>query len=383
MPRLADRPSAFPVVAAERIMSLDVFRGLAVAAMIVLANPGSWEHIYPALVHKDWNGLTPTDTVFPWYVFIVGVSLLVSLAGRRAGTADDAKVFLHVLRRAAIVFALGLFLNAFPDSNYNPSTIRIPGVLQRIAICYVAASAIVMKTSIKVQIGVTGLLLVVYWMLLTFVPVPGIGAGVLTKEGNLAAYLDNLLLHGHLYYGTWDPEGILSTLPAIGTTMFGVLTGHWLRTTRERSAKARGMMLAGAALIAGGLILDHWVPINKNLWSSSYTLFTGGEALLLFTVCYWLVDVKGYRRWALPLLVFGRNAITVYVVASIAAPLLGRLSVTPSGGAPMPFWTYMYEHVFSAWVGLRKGSLLQAVTYMLVWLIPMTVLYRMRIFIKV
>lgn len=365
----------------ERMLSLDVFRGVAIAAMIVLANPGSWSDIYPQLVHADWHGWTPTDLVFPWFLFIVGTAITCSLEGHMVRGEGQGKVFLRIMRRAAILFALGLLVNASAN-RFGLSTFRIPGVLQRIALCYFFAALIFMKTDVRGQAATTCGLLVVYWLLMMVVPVPGYGAGMLGKEGNLAAYIDNLIMPGHLYRPTWDPEGLLSTIPAMATTMFGVLAGHWLKSTRSMAGKIRGLLLMGIAGVVIGSVTDMWFPINKNLWTSSFAVFSGGIALLVFSLCYWLVEYKGYRRFATPFVIFGRNAIAVYVLSNIASQLIGRLSVGQSAAMRVPLWAYMYEQGFASWAGPRNGSLFLALTYMLFWLAPLAVLYRKRIFIR-
>jgi predicted acyltransferase len=389
MATLTTRPAAAtpaappaPGVGRERLMSLDAFRGLAIGAMIVFANPGSWTHIYASFVHAEWHGWTPMDLPFPWFLFIVGTSLALSLDGRPATAASRARTMLTVLRRALVLFALGLFLNAFPD-RFDLATLRVPGVLQRIAVCYLLAAAIVTRATVRAQIAITAALLAGYWLLLLLVPVPGVGAGVLTREGNLTGWVDRALLAGHIYQPHGDPEGILSTLPALATTLIGVLAAHWLRTARSPAARARGLVLAGVVLTLVGRGLHPWVPLNKQLWTSSFVLFTGGTALLLFGLCYWLVDVRGHRRLATPLVVFGRNAIAIYVVSNMVQPLIGRIGILQADGSRLPLWTHLYVNVFAALVGPRAGSLLQAVCYTLLWLVPTSVLHRLKIWIRV
>jgi predicted acyltransferase len=375
-------PASAPAPTRERLMSLDAFRGLAIAAMIVFANPGSWTHIYWSFVHAEWHGWTPMDLPFPWFLFIVGTSVALSIGDRPAPAASHARTMLTVLRRALVLFALGLFLNAFPD-RFDLATLRVPGVLQRIAVCYLLAAVIVMRTTVRAQIAITAALLAGYWLLLALVPVPGVGAGVLTREGNLTGWVDRVLLPGHIYQPHGDPEGILSTLPALATTLLGVLAAHWLRTPRSPASKARDLILAGVVLTLVGRGLHPWVPLNKNLWTSSFVLFTAGTALMLFGLCYWLVDVRGHRRLATPLVVFGRNAIAIYVVSNMVQPLIGRIGILQADGSRLPLWTHLYAHVFAAMAGPKGGSLLQAVCYTLLWLVPMGVLHRLKIWIRV
>lgn len=365
----------------ERLVSLDVFRGLTIAGMILVNNPGSWSYVYSPLAHAEWHGWTPTDLIFPFFLFIVGVAITLSLESRLARGENQRKIFLQILRRTIILFALGLFLNGFPY--FNLATLRIPGVLQRIALCYFFAALLFMKTKMKGQAIAAIVLLAVYWLLMKFVPVPGYGAGVLEMEGNLAAYIDNSLMSGHLWKPTWDPEGILSTIPAIATTLLGILTGYWLKEHRSVGEKTRGLLIAGVVLVGLGQIMDTWFPINKNLWTSSYVVFTAGMALLFLGACYWLIDGRGYRRWVTPFVIFGVNPITVYVLSSMGAEVMDVYRIAQPDGGSIAFKTYVYKNIFASWAGPMNGSLFFALAYVLVWLIPMTILYRKKIFIKI
>jgi predicted acyltransferase len=370
-----------PVAKVERMVSLDVFRGLTIAGMILVNNPGSWSHVYPPLAHAEWHGWTPTDLIFPFFLFIVGVAITLSLEPRLERGDDRAEMLAKIIRRTLILFALGLFLSGFPY--YKLSTIRIPGVLQRIALCYCFASLIFLRTKVVGQVVATALLLIAYWLLMTLVPVPGFGAGVLDTEGNLAAYVDNLLLHGHLWKPTWDPEGILSTIPAIATTLLGILTGHWLRSERTLGEKVRGLVPAGVAGVVVGLIMDVWFPINKGLWTSSYVVFTAGMAWLVLGGCYWVVDGKGFKRVFAPFVIFGMNPIIVFVLSGVVARLMTLVRLTGPTGKSVTLKAHLYEQYFASWAGPLNGSLFFAVAYVIAWLIPMTVLYRKRIFIKI
>lgn len=368
----------------ERLLSLDVFRGMTIAGMILVNNPGSWSYVYAPLGHADWDGWTPTDLVFPFFLFIVGVAIPYSLGGKIERGEAQKKIVAGILRRSAILFALGLFLNAFPFS--PPGSIfalRIPGVLQRIAVCFLFASLIFIKTKIRGQLIWTIALLALYWILMKVVPVPGYGAGVLTPEGSLEGFIDRLLLSGHIYKPTHDPEGILSTLPATATALCGILAGQWLKSPRAMEERTNGMLIVGIALLAVGKFMGLWFPINKNLWSSSYVVFTAGAALLFLGICYWLIDLKGYRKWAQPFIVFGSNAITVYVASGIVADLLNVIKVTGANGEQRALKQYLYENLFASWAGAMNGSLLFAISYVLLWLAPMWLLYRKKIFIKV
>jgi predicted acyltransferase len=365
----------------ERMVSLDVFRGITIAGMILVNNPGSWSYVYPPLAHAEWHGWTPTDLIFPFFLFIVGVAITLSLDGRIARGESQRKILLRVLRRSIILFALGLFLSGFPY--FHLSRIRIPGVLQRIAGCYFIAALIFMKTKIRGQVVAAVVLLVVYWLLMKLVPVPGYGAGGLEKEGNLAAYIDNLLMHGHLWRPTWDPEGILSTMPAIGTTIFGILTGHWLKTNRSIGQKTVGLLLAGGAAAVMGQVMNVWFPINKSLWTSSYVVFTAGMALIFLGVCCWLVDGKGFQKLFTPFIIFGVNPITVFVLSGIVARLMDLYKVAGPAGTPVALKTHLYQNWFASWAGPLNGSLFFALAYVLAWFLPMVILYRKRIFIKI
>ncbi|MEW6455873.1 MAG: DUF5009 domain-containing protein [Acidobacteriota bacterium] len=366
----------------KRLFSLDVFRGITIAGMILVNNPGSWKYIYPPLKHADWNGWTPTDLIFPFFLFIVGVSIAYSLSLRIERGDKKNKIFLKILTRTLILFFLGLFLHAFP--NFNLSELRIPGVLQRIAICYLFASVIFLMMDKKGLILTTFGLLIIYWVLMKIVPVPGIGAGVLIPEGNLAAYIDNLVFHGHrLYRGTWDPEGILSTLPAIGTVLFGVLTGIWLSSSISSLNKTVGMLAGGSLGIILGYIMNIWFPINKNLWTSSYVVLTAGLALVFLALIYWLCDVKGVRFWAKPSIVFGMNSIAVYFLSGILSRLLSIIKITLQDSTKISIHNWIYRNFFASWAGPFNGSLFFALSYVFFWLGIMTIFYRRKIFIKI
>jgi predicted acyltransferase len=365
----------------ERMVSLDVFRGITIAAMILVNNPGTWGSVYAPLRHAEWNGWTPTDLVFPFFLFIVGVSITLSFARRMARGETRAELFKQVARRTLIIFALGLFLNGFPY--FNLSHIRIPGVLQRIAVCYGLAAVIYLTTKIRGQVLATVTLLAGYWILLTAVPIPGIGHSSLTIQSNLAAYIDNALLHGHIYRPTWDPEGILSTLPAVASVLLGILTGHWLRRAKTPLSRLRGLLLAGAAGVLAGQFMSFWFPINKNLWTSSYTVFTAGMALVLFGICYWLVDMQGRRKWATPFVVYGMNAIAVYVLSGLAAKASVTWKVTQADGSRVLIQTFLYANFFAPLASPLNASLMWALAYVVFWLGVMWVFYWRKIFIKI
>ena len=364
-----------------RLVSLDVFRGLTIAGMILVNNPGTWEAIYDPLEHAEWHGWTPTDFVFPFFLFIVGVSITLALARRAEAAGGNRDLYVKILRRSLIIFALGLFLGGFPFDNL--SAIRIPGVLQRIAVCYLVSSLIFLKTSWRTQAVVTAALLVGYWVLMALVAAPGYAAGDLSTEGNLAAYLDRKLLAGHTWKPLYDPEGVLSTIPAVATTLGGVLTGHLLRSRRTPIEKVAAMFVAGAAGVVAGWAWNYWFPINKALWTSSYAVFTAGMALQLLAVCYWLIDIKGYRRWATPFIVFGTNALALYFLAELFARLISIVTFARADGSRADLKTLIFDNLFAPWASPEFASLMFALCTVLLWLGVMTVLYRRRIFIKV
>jgi predicted acyltransferase len=366
-----------------RMLSLDVFRGLTIAGMILVNNPGTWGAIYSPLKHAEWHGWTPTDLIFPFFLFIVGISITLAFA-RRVETGDDQyDLLLKVCKRSATIFALGLFLNGFPF--FDLAEIRIPGVLQRIAVCYLVASLIFLKTSWRTQVFIAASLLLAYWILMTLVPVPGFGAGDLGKEGNLAAYIDRWLLGNHIWKGgkVFDPEGLLSTIPAISTTLCGVLTGHWLRSNRAQLEKVGGMFFAGACAVAFGWAWHSWFPINKSLWTSSYVVFTAGMALQLLAICYWLVDIKDYRRWASPFIIFGVNALALFVFSGLLGRLMGVIKLPRGYGSAIALQPFIFQHLFASWASPINASLIYALSYILFWLLMMWLLYRKNIFIKV
>ncbi|MDQ2854826.1 MAG: DUF5009 domain-containing protein [Acidobacteriota bacterium] len=372
------------LTATPRLISLDVFRGLTVAGMVLVNNPGSWSHIYWPLEHADWNGWTPTDLVFPFFLFIVGVAIPLGL-GRRVERGDTFRtLFLKIVYRTLIIFALGEFLAGFPYFHF--STIRIPGVLQRIAVCYFFASLIYLKTRPRTQAIIAALLLVVYCLLMKYVPVPGYGSGDLSKVGSLASYIDRSVFGPHIWKAgiVFDPEGLLSTMGALATTLLGVLTGNRLRCeTRTPIEKVTAMFIAGACCVIIGWAWNPWFPINKSLWTSSYVLFTGGLALQLFALCYWLIDIKGYRAWGKPFVVFGVNAIVLFVGTGVMARLMGLIRLSTDDGKGISLQSWIYEHLFLSWAQPVNASLAFAIAFIMFWLGLMWILYSRKIFIKI
>jgi predicted acyltransferase len=367
----------------DRLVSLDAFRGTAIAAMILVNNPGKWSKVYAPLRHAQWNGWTLADCVFPFFLFIVGVAIVFSLGKRKETTDPGGTILLRILRRTCILFALGLFLNVFPG--FDLSNLRIPGVLQRIAICYLMTSLIVLKTRTIVQVYITAGLLVSYWLILEFIPVPGVGAGSLEPGTNLAAYVDGYLLGGHLWYNIrpYDPEGILSTIPAIGTTLMGALTGHWLRSPRSVQEKGVGMLVGGILLLIAGQILNIWLPINKGIWTSSFAIFMTGMALACLAMFCWLIDVKGYKRPATPFLFFGMNAIAAYVLSELLSKTIRTLRVLQGDGTRTRLKTYIFDTIFAPLASGKRASLIFAVSFVFLMFLAVWGMWRKRWFLKV
>jgi predicted acyltransferase len=404
---------AAPPVTRERLVALDVFRGATIAGMLLVNNPGSWGAIYPPLAHAAWHGWTPTDLIFPFFLFIVGVTTHLSLSSRRERGDSDAALLRQVVKRGALIYLFGLLLNAFPFFDPVPGrawasaferfgissvshapildTIRLLGVLQRIGIVYVCTGLIWLYTSVRTQKWIVAALLLGYWALMTLVPVPGenaIGAALLDEPGrNLAAWLDRVVLGEHIYRGTrtYDPEGILSTLPAIGTAMLGVFAATWIRCDRPLTERISTLFAGGAIAMVLGLMW-HWAfPINKQLWTSSYVVFTGGMAAVTLATCLWLIDLRGSRWWTKPFVIYGVNPMIAFVGSGMMARLIYSLWKIPVGGGEyVSVQSWIYRNLYLSWIGIPKlASLAFAVTFVLFWLGVLTVLYRRRVFFKV
>lgn len=427
----------------QRLISLDVFRGMTIAGMVLVNNPGTWSSIYGPLKHAEWHGITPTDYIFPFFLFIVGVAIPIALS-KRIAEGVTRSTYLKILGRAATIFALGVLMSAIPFFSfakteapqliklivtlgfaaalffylidkkkiaaivfgvsaiavlgiylsgvnmawYNVATMRIPGVLQRIAVCYLIVSLIFLHTSWRQQLLISAGLLLLYWLLMTVIPVPGCEVTTIDdKACNLAAYLDrSILTEAHMWASAkvFDPEGILSTMPAIVTTMAGVLTGTWLRSDRDELNKVGGIFFAGTVLLALGWTWSLVFPLNKSLWTSSYVVYTAGLALLTLGFCYWIIDIKGYKRWSKPFVIFGVNALALFVFSGVMARLLGLIRVAgPEAGKDISLQQWIYGNVFLSWLAPLNASLAFAICFILFWLFLMWLLYRRRLFIKV
>ncbi len=339
----------------SRLQSLDVFRGATIASMILVNNPGSGPNSYAPLRHAEWHGWTFTDMVFPFFLWIVGVAMTLSFAKRIERGGSTASLAVHTARRAALIFLTGIFLNLFPDFDF--AGLRIPGVLQRIAVCYLIAGLIYLYTSPRGRAAVTVLLLAVYpalmWMF---------GPGW-EKDNNFAAAVDQAFLSGHMwsYSKTWDPEGILSTIPAIATALLGVLTGEMLRARRAPVEIAVRIFAAGTVLTALGNLLGLWIPINKSLWTSSYAVLMAGLAALAFALCFWSIDILQGQAWTKPFAIYGSNALAVYVLSGVVADLMG--GVWKIGGTSAKAW--IYQNVTLSMASPRNASLLYALANVL------------------
>ncbi len=358
--------------AGQRLVSLDAFRGTIMALMVLVNNPGNGSTTYWPLQHAEWNGWTPTDVVFPSFVWIVGVAMTLSLSRRLETGVRRSKLFAQVFRRAVVLYALGLLIYAYPAFDF--STQRLLGVLQRIAICYLIAAAIYLTTRLRGQIIWIVSLLLGYWLIMTLVPVPGYGAGRLDVEGNFAHYVDRIVLGAHNYHSTrtWDPEGIVSTLPAIATALLGIMAGHVLRLSRTLAERTTWLFLIGNLLIGAGLICNLWLPINKKLWTTSFSLFMAGLDFVMFAMLLWLVDGLGHQRVVKPLVIMGMNAITVYVASELLDEFMGATG--------LHHW--VYSNLF-AWASPMNASLLYALAYTLLMYALAYAMYRRRWFVRV
>ncbi|HKW73926.1 MAG TPA: heparan-alpha-glucosaminide N-acetyltransferase domain-containing protein [Terriglobales bacterium] len=381
-----------------RLESLDVFRGLTIAGMILVNNPGSDTFYWPlghadelASAHsagwyagKAWvtaNGWTPTDLIFPFFLFIVGTSMVLSFAARRARGDSRRLLLKHVLRRSALILAIGYAIRILPWVDF--AHMRYPGVLQRIAVVYLFASIITLWTSARSRIFWIAGLLAGYYAALRFIPVPGCDHALwMTQHCSFAGWLDRKLMLGHLYRPDFDPEGLLSSFPAIATTLLGTFAGEFLRAATSLSHKLRGLVLAGIAGVAAGYAWHPWFPISKPLWTSSYVLFTAGAACLTLALCWWLIEMRGRRPWSKPFLWLGSNAILAYALSTFVGKLLGIISVS-EGTRSLTIQAWLYLHCFAPLAQPKNGSLAFALCYLALWTLAAWALYRKRIFVKV
>jgi predicted acyltransferase len=379
------------VAPAGRLLSVDVLRGLTIAFMILVNNNGNEATAYWPLKHSAWNGCTPTDLVFPTFLFLVGITTVFSIASRLAKGAMKQSLFLHVLRRSIILYLLGLVVNSFPY--FHVHTMRFYGVLPRIAICYlITASLYLISPGWRSKAAIAVAALVGYWILMRYVPVPGYGipgqeVPLLDHDANLTAWLDRQIFSAsHLYEHTRDPEGLLSTIPAVATTLLGLLTGIWLRTQRNLSAKVVGIAIAGLSGVLLGALWNLSFPINKKLWTSSYVLFAGGLSLSLLALCITIVDLRKKSTAAAngsplvtPFLVFGTNAISAYVFSELLQSTLSAIHTTEG----LNLQQLLYRSILHVVPNAAFASLLYSLGFVAVCWLVVSVLYRRRIFIRV
>jgi predicted acyltransferase len=358
----------------QRLVSLDAFRGATIVSMLIVNNPGDGKNVFHQLDHAPWNGWTFTDLIFPFFLWIVGVSMTISIARRIEAGAARWRLFGQVARRAATIFLIGLAINF--TSRWSFATVRIMGVLQRIGLCYLIAGAIYIAwPRLKPVLLASAVMLAVYWVSMMAVPVPGFGPGVLTPEGNFARWIDGFVLSGHMWSVTrvWDPEGLVSSLPAIATTLFGVTCGLLLRGSMPTSVKTAWMFTIGAALIFAGAVMNIWLPINKNLWTSSYSVFMAGMAYAVFAWFYWVIDVQGFSGWARPFVMFGSNAIALFVLSdALAITMIKMHWVRP-----------VFDAVFAGVGPPKIASLSFALAHVAIMGLAAWLLWRKRLFLRV
>ncbi|MBS9384850.1 MAG: acyltransferase family protein [Dolichospermum sp. BR01] len=375
-----------------RLSSLDVFRGITIAAMILANMAGVADDVYRPLSHSEWHGCTPTDLIFPCFLFIVGVAMTFSLSKYTAENKPTKAVYLRILRRTAILFILGLVLNGFWNQGvwtFDLSSIRLMGVLQRIALTYLFASLIVLKLPRKSQWLVAGGLLIAYWLTMMYIPVPDYGAGVLTREGNFGAFIDRLIIpKAHLYKGDGfnflgDPEGLFSTIPAIVSVLAGYFTGQWIKEKKQASSQtSMDLVLFGLCCLVIAIIWDVSFPINKKIWTSSYVLFTCGWALMLLAACYELIEVRLIKRWSKPFEIMGLNAIALFVASVFLIKITAKTQLG-TGETAVSIYNWIYQNIFASWAGNFNGSFLFAFVTLLFWYGVAVLMYQKRWFIKV
>ena len=375
-----------------RLSSLDVFRGITIAAMILANMAGVADDVYRPLSHSEWHGCTPTDLIFPCFLFIVGVAMTFSLAKYTAENKPTKAVYLRILRRTAILFILGLVLNGFWNQGvwtFDLSSIRLMGVLQRIALTYLFASLIVLKLPRKSQWLVAGGLLIAYWLTMMYIPVPDYGAGVLTREGNFGAFIDRLIIpKAHLYKGDGfnflgDPEGLFSTIPAIVSVLAGYFTGQWIKDKKQATSQtSMDLVLFGLCCLVIAIIWDVAFPINKKIWTSSYVLFTAGWALMLLAACYELIEVRLIKRWSKPFEIMGLNAIALFVASVFLIKITAKTQIG-TGESAISIYNWIYQNIFASWAGNFNGSFLFALVTLLFWYGVAALMYQKRWFIKV
>ena len=397
-------PTPVPRRSRERLLSLDVFRGLTVAGMLLVNNPGTWNAIYPPFEHAPWHGWTPTDLIFPFFLFIVGITTHLSLTERRARGDDDAALMRQIVRRAALIYAFGLAMSLFPFFTWravaghpDPSMldrivdrldhVRIMGVLARIAVAYLVGALLAFRAPTKRVIVTLVVILYAYWFALTLLPVPGTGitGEIDVPSLTLQGWLDRLIIgQRHIWSGSvsYDPEGILSSLGAIASVLCGVLAGRWIATDRPLTDRLVGLFGAGAIATVGALMWDWSLPINKNLWTSSYVLFTAGMGAMALATCMWVIEVLNVRRWTKPFLMFGMNPIVAFVGSGVMARCIYTVFTAEYQGRRQAVQSIIFQAGFASWLPPRDASLLFAIVFVLFWLALLSVLHSKKWFLK-
>jgi len=375
-------------IRSPRLVSVDVFRGMTIVAMILVNNPGNWGTTYWPLKHAEWHGWTPTDLVFPFFLFIVGVAIVLALKPRVDAGTPRSPLVVKVVKRSVILFGLGLFLSGYPFGLFGPrgfgellETWRIPGVLQRIAICYLVVSLLVLFCRVRTLKVLTIVFLVGYWVLMTLVPVPGLGApNIDDPGGHLSAWIDRAAFGDHVwvYSKVYDPEGLLSTLPALATTLFGVFAGLLLVAAYNPVNKVARLFVQGSLLVCGGFMWGWFFPINKPIWTSSYAVFTAGLAMCGLALCLWFFDIRDNRRTAKLFAIYGVNAIALYVGSGVVARTLAYVKID---GVSLK--QFLHGHLFASWLPPYVASLSYAITWVGLWFLLLYWMYRHRVIIKV
>jgi predicted acyltransferase len=385
-----------PTPATKRLVSLDVLRGVTIAFMIMVNNNGG-RQAWAQMKHAAWNGFTATDLVFPTFLFVVGVSIVFAFQARLARGATRAQLARHTVIRACILIVFGIVVNSFPYFHWEH--MRFYGVLQRIAICYLIVGLFYLfDERVSTKIAALAMVLIGYWVLVQWVPVPGAGlpgrdVPLLDKNQNIVAWADRQLMPGHLYedwpdHDARDPEGLLSDIPALGTALLGLLTGLWLRDQRSVKAKALGLAAGAAACLALGYLWSVWLPLNKKMWTSSYVLVAAGWSLVAFAFFYWLIEFKGWCRkgWSKglvsPWLVFGSNAIAAYMISELIGTAIEMIHFTADGRVTNPL-LYAHVHFLGPIPNPGWRAFAYSVSYTFLCFVPVWVMYRKKIFLKV
>lgn len=365
----------------QRLLTLDIFRGLTIAGMILVNNPGTWSHVYAPLRHAEWHGCTPTDLIFPFFLLVVGIAMAYSFEKYRGIPAKS--VIPQVLKRGALIFLVGLLLHAFPFYTFDWDAYRVMGVLQRIGLAFVVAGVIVLCVARQYQLYVIAAILLLYWLL--FLLLGGDSPYALT--GNLVQQVDLAVLGANHMWGglgePHDPEGLLSTLPAVASVLIGYRFGLLIKAAPSHAAVAKQLMLLGIVGIVIGLVWGLAFPINKSLWTSSYVLYSAGWAAAIMAVLIWLVDIKGYKAWTQPALVYGVNPLFLYVFAWVISDVFAERIRVVSNGVNVSASKWVYEQLLVPLAGPLNGSLLHALGYVVVVWLAGWILYKKKIYIKI